>query len=285
MNFVGPLLLLALAPNPAVAPRGLDCAALVWAKNGALTAQGTGVLLDKKERLLVTAWHVVRGAQTLHVLFPLYEDRQLLTAPLPYQERSKRGQAIGACVVVSDPQRDLAVLQLESVPDGVREVPFAAAKPRPDDNVYFIGNPQVKNILWDRAVGQPLGVRPKTWTLRTGQEVSTEILEVETRTILDGGYSGGPVVNAANELVGVTLAAQEEKSRRVYCVEAGAVRRQLAESYSTLALSGLGTGDGGQGLLAKARHLVPDDAVREGVISVASGGVRGVRETIGGVHP
>jgi S1-C subfamily serine protease len=128
----------------------------------------------------------------------------------------------------------------------------------------------VKNVLWDHAKGKLLGVGPKDWTLATGQEVSAGVLEIETRTALDGGFSGGPVVNAANELVGVTLAAGGETSRRVYCVEAAAVRRQLAESYSTLALTAIGAGDG---------------AARQGLVGVVAGCVRIERKSSGGVHP
>jgi len=60
MSLVFPLLLLSLSPNPAARPPGFDGTALVWAKAGPLTSQGSGVLLDKQQRLLVTAWHVVR---------------------------------------------------------------------------------------------------------------------------------------------------------------------------------------------------------------------------------
>ncbi len=263
MSLIYPLLLFALTPNPAGPPPGLDIAALVWAKTDAGTSQGTGVLLDKRERLLVTAWHVVRGAATLHVLFPLYENRRLLTEPLPYQERSKHGQAIRAQVVAADPKCDLAILRLESVPDGARAVAFAAAAPRADDDVYFIGNPPAKNILWDRARGRASGVAQRTWTFPDGQEVGVEVLAVETAAGLETGFSGGPAVNAANELVGVTLAAAEEKSPRIYCAAAGAVRRQLVETYSTLALAALWYGDGRavRGLLARARRLEPTDAV------------------------
>jgi serine protease Do len=272
MSHVFSLLLLSLAPNPAGPPPGLDAAALVWAKADAGTSQGTAVLLDRRERLLVTAWHVVRGAKELHVLFPLYENQKLLTEPLPYQERFKRGQTARARVVAADPKRDLAVLQLDSVPDEVREVTLAAIAPEPDDAVYFVGNPQAKNVLWDRAIGKACGVAAKTWAFSTGQEVSVIVLEVDTARGLGSGFSGGPAVNAAAELVGVTIAAQEANSPRVYCADAGAVRRQLAESYSTLALTAIRDGDdpAACSLSARARRLTPDDGAAACLETVAN---------------
>jgi hypothetical protein len=261
MGLVYPLLLFALAPNPAGPPPGLDGAALVWAKEGALTAQGSGVLVDRRERLLVTAWHVVGGHKDLYVLFPLYEGRRLLTAPLPYQERYKRGLTIRARVVAAEPARDLAVLQLDAAPEGVREVALAAEALGREEEVYFIGNPQVKNILWDRGAGRARGLEPKSWTFPTGQEVSLGVLEVETERALESGFSGGPAVNTEGELVGVTLAAREEKSPRVYCAPVGEVRRQLTRAYCTLAQSAILAGDDchARGLVAAARRLAPDD--------------------------
>jgi hypothetical protein len=261
MSLVYPLLLFALSPNPAGPPPGLDSAALVWAKTDALTAQGTGVLVDKRERLVVTAWHLVRDQKNLHVLFPLYDEQHLLTAPLAYQERYKHGQTLRARIIAADPVRDLAVLQLDSVPQGAREVSFAADLPRNDDDVYFLGNPQVKNILWDRGAGKVRGIGVKNWTFPTGQEVSLGVIEVETARGLESGFSGGPVVNAAGELIAITIAAREEKSPRVYCAEAREVRRQLAQSYCTLAQTAILTGDdrGSRALLTKARRLAPDD--------------------------
>ena len=94
MSLIYPVLLLALSPNPAGPPPGLDGTALVWAKSGPLTTQGSGVLIDKRNRLVVTAWHIVREEKNLHVLFPLYDGHRLLTAPLPYQECYKRGHTI-----------------------------------------------------------------------------------------------------------------------------------------------------------------------------------------------
>ena len=288
MGLIYPLLLFALAPNLAGPPPGLGSAALVWAKDGALTAQGTGVLVDRRERLVVTAWHVVGERKDLHVLFPLYEGQRLVTAPLPYQERYKRGQTLRARVVAADPARDLAVLQLDSAPDGVREVVLAGRAPRGDEEVYFIGNPQVKNILWDRGTGKVHWLGAKSWTFPTGQEVSLEVLEVETARALESGFSGGPVVNAAGELVGVTVAAREEKSPRVYCAPAGEVRRQLAGSYRTLAQKAILDGDdcGATGLIAEARRLAPDDEATMYLVGTALRYARWIiRTATGGVRP
>jgi S1-C subfamily serine protease len=262
MSLLYPLLLFSLTPNPAAPPPALGGTALVWAKTDALTAQGTGVLVDKQQRLVVTAYHVVGAGKELWVLFPLYDGRRLLTVPLPYQERCKHGEAIRARVVVADPRRDLAVLQLDSVPEDVREVVAATVAPRANDGIYFIGNPQAKNVLWDRAGGTAAGVRKCSWVFPSGQEVSVDVLEVETGAGLEAGFSGGPALNAAGELVGVTLAAAEVQSPRIYCAAAVAVRRPLAESYSTLAQTAILRGDNkaARVLLAKARQLAPADA-------------------------
>jgi hypothetical protein len=125
----------------------------------------------------------------------------------------------------------------------------------------LIGNPQRKNILWDHTGGKAAGSGVRSWTYANGQDISVEVLEVETGAG-ESGFSGGPALNTANEVVGVILAAREEKSPHVLCATPPAVRRQLARSYSTLAQKALLQGDIGhaRALLARARRLSPDDA-------------------------
>jgi hypothetical protein len=145
------------------------------------------------------------------------------------------------------------------------------------------------------------GVGVRTWTFATGQDVALHVLEIETARALEGGFSGGPVVNARGELVGVTIAAQDEKSLRVYCADAGEVRRQLAESYCTLAQKAILTGDDctAGALLAKARRLAPDHELVACLDTLAAclGNTRSplgavlrtarwiFRESMRGVHP
>jgi S1-C subfamily serine protease len=153
-------------------------------------------------------------------------------------------------------------LKLDSVPVGTSEVRFAAAASRPNDVVYFIGNPQVKNILWDCAIGTTNAIDIKEWEFATGQAVRAEVVEVETAAGLDSGFSGGPVLNGSGELVGLTVAAREEKSSRIYCASASEVRKRLAQSYSTLAMAALRAGDftAFRELIATGRKLSPGDS-------------------------
>jgi hypothetical protein len=262
MSLVYPLLLLALSPNPVGPPPGLEGTALVWAKSGPYTTQGTGVLVDKRNRLLVTAWHVVREEKDLHVLFPLHDGRRLLTAPLPYQELYKSGHTIRAKVIAAHPRSDLAILQLDSLPDGVRELRFGAAAPQPSVTVYFVGNPQLKNIHWDCTIGTTRAIEIKEWEFATGQGVRAEIVEVETSAGLDSGYSGGPVLDGSGLLVGITVAAREQNSPRIYCTSATELRQRLAQSYSTLAVTALRAGDFAafHQLIAAGRDLSPGDS-------------------------
>jgi hypothetical protein len=262
MSLVYPLLLLALSPNPAGPPPGLEGTALVWAKSGPYTTQGTGVLVDKRNRLIVTAWHVVREEKDLHVLFPLHDGRRLVTAPLPYQELYKSGHTIRAKVIAAHPRSDLAILQLDSLPDGVKELHFATTAPHPNAAAYFIGNPQLKNIHWDCAMGTTRAIEIKEWEFATGQEVRAEIVEVETSAGLDSGFSGGPVLDGSGLLVGITIAAREQDSLRVYCTSASEVRQRLAQSYSTLSVTALRAGDFAafHELIAAGRNLSPGDS-------------------------
>ena len=148
------------------------------------------------------------------------------------------------------------------MPTGPSEVRLAAAECRPNDVVYFIGNPQVKNTFWDCAIGTTSAVEIKEWEFATGQAIRVEVVEVKTAAGLDSGFSGGPVLNGAGELVGITIAAREEKSHDIYCASASQVRQRLTQSYSTLALAALRRGEtaAARALIATGRRLSPDDA-------------------------
>jgi serine protease Do len=202
---------------------------VVFAADGESVRQSTGVLLDRDSRWLLASCHAVQGSKTLSVLFPLRVDGQLVTAPLPYQERRRRGQAIAAHVVAVDRRRDLAILELDSVPEEAIAVVFAAP-PHVRDLVTLIGNPPDRNVLWQRSTAVVLGAGPRKWDYGDGQTVETTTLEVSVTAALADGYSGGPVFNRKRELAAVIAAEKERGSTTIYCIDTAAIRLFVLET-------------------------------------------------------
>ena len=93
---------------------------VVWIENSDENAFGSGVVIDKKRRLVATNVHVVGSSEKLVVYFPARNDaRLLITARAYYRNRKNsaklrdRGRRTVARVVARDATRDVALLQLE----------------------------------------------------------------------------------------------------------------------------------------------------------------------------
>src|SRR5947209_3500998 len=107
------------------------------------TGKGTGWLLDRPRRLLVTCAHVVGDNQTVNVVFPVREGGAVVADRGWYFEHMPDLRASGAAVrgrvLKRNPGVDLALVQLELLPDGVEALPLAGDGARPGDRVYVVG--------------------------------------------------------------------------------------------------------------------------------------------------
>src|SRR5438094_847862 len=89
------------SPDMLVYQRALRAAAWVVTP----TAQGTGFLVDRSNRLLVTNQHVVRNHDTAKIFFPIFSGNYAI-GDRKYYVRYDR--PISGRVVARDPERDLA---------------------------------------------------------------------------------------------------------------------------------------------------------------------------------
>src|SRR5262249_6795731 len=103
--------------------RSTACVA-VRLKNGG-RGHGSGSLVEKKRRLVLTAYHVVDRVAEVGVIFPKYEDGKVIS-DRTYYYNNLASVLIPGKVVASNAQSDLAIIQLDSLPKGVLELPLAA---------------------------------------------------------------------------------------------------------------------------------------------------------------
>lgn len=163
---------------------------------GQVEGNGTGWMLDKERKLLITNHHVVVGKDTVMVYFPEYKDGKLISDMSYY---FKEGKGIKGTVFLSEPERDLGVVQLESLPDGIQAFPLAADSASPGDAVHSVGNPEGR--MWFYTGGHVRGVYATKYALSGGQNIDAQIVETDSPT--NHGDSGGPVFNAQGELAAV----------------------------------------------------------------------------------
>jgi serine protease Do len=132
---------------------------------------GAGVLAG--DGLVLTNLHVVGRARSVQVIL---DD----------------GTSHAARLVASDPRVDLALLQIPS--NGHAAAVFSTATPRPGELVYAFGHP------WGERSVLTGGVLSAVTSLQSrGGEVPVLRADVQ----LAPGNSGGPLLNAAGEVIGL----------------------------------------------------------------------------------
>jgi S1-C subfamily serine protease len=157
-------------------------------------AFGSGVVLDR-EGLILTTFHVVRGATKLYVRLP-------------------SGKGSYADIHAADPRSDLAVLRLLAPPGPLKPIKFGDGdKVRKGQWVLALANPY--------AAGFRDGSPSASWGIvsnvrrrapgRPGEEERQRTLHqygtlIQTDARLTLGSSGGALINLRGEMIGLTTA-------------------------------------------------------------------------------
>lgn len=202
--------------------------AWVQSRHDAGLATGSGSLIDKDRRLVLTNYHVVGDQPRARVFFPLIRNG------LPQQDKKyyldrQRELGIDGRVVARDRRADLALIQIDEVPPGVPSIPLSATGAEPAQTVHSIGSPGRSDALWGYVKGTVRAVHNKTWRakLEPGKIATFSARVVETDSPTNPGDSGGPLVNDRGELVGVTQGAAVDAQLLSYFIDVSEVRKLL----------------------------------------------------------
>lgn len=150
-------------------------------------AVGSGVIVDAARGYLVTNAHLVKNAQDIKVTL---KDRREL----------------GARVVGSDPQTDIAVLQIPA--DNLKGIPLGTSRDlRVGDYVVAIGDPFGLGQTATFGIVSALG--------RTGLGIESYENFIQTDASINPGNSGGALVNVAGQLVGISTAIVSQSGGNV----------------------------------------------------------------------
>jgi S1-C subfamily serine protease len=195
-------------------------------------ASGTGSLIDKTHRLVITNYHVVGDSPKVFVFFPAFDSTgKPISDKAHYQQLMRTGRAIAARVLERDERRDLALLQLESVPASAHAIYLAREGAGPGQTVHCIGNAGRSGALWGYTSGTVRNSAYfKRWQVRLGSAVRVfETRVVETQLPTNPGDSGGPLVNDHSELVAVTQGFAPDAQLMSLFIDVGEVKHFLRE--------------------------------------------------------
>jgi putative serine protease PepD len=160
----------------------------VQIRAGNEAAEGSGIILDTQGRVLTNNHVVADAAQSGNIMIVLAD-----------------GSGYPAKIVGTDPQSDLAVIQMQNAPSGLKPAVLG------NSEAIKVGDPVM-------AVGNPLGLSDTATTgiisalnrpVAAGgdaQNQNTVLDAIQTDAAINPGNSGGALVNMNGELVGVNSA-------------------------------------------------------------------------------
>jgi len=205
----------------------LRSTAMVIAPSGDKASQGTGWLVDRERKLLVTNRHVVGGQKQVLAVFPSFRNGQLITERDYYLKQAPR---IRGVVIESNTGHDLAIVQLDALLPQIQPLKLAKVRPRAKESVLLVGNPGTSPTLWVQTSGTIQAVsRDRIKVKFTEQDLEARVEVLETKTPIRPGTSGGPVVATNGEVIAV--AAAVDKQTHVIGIDVSEVREILSEVY------------------------------------------------------
>jgi len=191
-----------------------------------LEGAGTGIVIDGAGHVL-TNYHVISGAETVSVY-------------------AEDGRERPARVIFGDPSTDIALLEVE---DGAGLVPLALG----DSGAMEVGDPVI-------AMGNALGLDAASPTVSVGivsaigRSIETDqaVLEdlIQTDAAINAGNSGGPLLNAAGEVIGINTAIASGAENIGFSISIDSVKEEIGQ-----ALAGIGVPFIGVTTLANSAEL------------------------------
>ncbi len=153
--------------------------------------QGSGFVVDSQGHV-VTNFHVVEGAEDIEVHFP--------------SGFKTRGRVIG-----QDLDSDLAVIDLETLPEGLQALPLGDSDQlQVGQTVVAIGNPFGLNGTMTVGIVSALGRTLDSLRESPGGAFFSAGDIVQTDAAINPGNSGGPLLNLSGEVIGVNRAIRTE---------------------------------------------------------------------------
>lgn len=172
------------------------------------TGLGTGVVIDKDGHIL-TNNHVIDGARQVSVEF-------------------KDGTVIPGTVIGTDPGNDLAVVRVNLSGDQLKPAKLGDSdKVRPGESVFAIGNPFSEKFSVTSGIISATD-RDSTGNTSTGRPVRGML---QTDAAVNPGNSGGPLFNAAGEVIGINTSIENPTGQRVFVGVGFAVSSNTAKRF------------------------------------------------------
>jgi tetratricopeptide (TPR) repeat protein/S1-C subfamily serine protease len=193
--------------------------------------RATGFIVDRQRRLLLTTAETVGRREKMDVVFPTTEAGQIVGDVRFYLDNEKRLRAKGGrvvgCVLATDARRNLALVELASIPEDVVEMRIAQELPAPGESVHAVGSPQGADTLWLYNGG---------WVRQAGHANLGQTMDEPNPAVLlvqapvAEGEGGGPLLNDKSQVVGLVTGKSAPQQQIAYALTASEIKDFLAEN-------------------------------------------------------
>ncbi len=161
------------------------------------TTYGAGLILGKDGRVL-TNYHVIEGAKSLGAM--LYKPGRISYTPMDgglsrYIFENQK-DIVATSLVAGDATSDLAIVKVDADTSKLPVLAFSKEKVRPGERVFALGHPQ-----------------ETVWSFTAGAVSALHNGAIQHDAVISNGSSGGPLLNARGEVVGVNTARVTSESR------------------------------------------------------------------------
>jgi S1-C subfamily serine protease len=184
----------------------VDCAVFIVTPLKGGFVMGSGVLIDKDRRYILTNYHVVDEVEKILVQFPIHlRDGEILKDKKRYLDRIPTGDAIKGTVLYRDKTRDLAIVKLEKLPPTAKQAMLAKKSPETGSATWKIGSPGAVSLVFSPTGGAVRTVVNEDMVVGgVGEVLHIKAKMVTTTNPTNPGDSGGPLFNRKGEVVAIT---------------------------------------------------------------------------------
>jgi S1-C subfamily serine protease len=168
-----------------------------YKKNGS----GTGFVINHKGKKIITNWHVIEGSKKVRVwLKPenLVDERYMIDNLDSYEAK----------IIKIDKEKDLALLEIQNLPNDIKPVKFGDYKNvNVGETAFAIGHPG--ELIWSFNNGMVSQLRQDyKWKYKNSHHFA-DVIQIQVP--INPGNSGGPLFNKNKKLIGVnTFTAEGE---------------------------------------------------------------------------
>lgn len=194
--------------------------------------EGSGVLVDKDRRLVVTSAHVTLGETELTVHFPARDLKGNLIADRSYYKNeyarlSELGYSYVGRVIAENKLADLALIALPGIPANAVAIPFASSTEIDslyrEARLHILGNPAGRD-LWRWNQGSFISIS------HSDEKVGAFGGDFEVISLYGAAYngdSGGAVLTDEGKLLGIAQSIRGEGVIRTSAVAISEVNKLL----------------------------------------------------------